>query len=122
MTELELKAVPIFRIGNVPKAKLFYVDFLGLTVDWEHYYEPGAPVYMQVSRAGLILQLSENSRFNFGNIIYIDTRRIEQLWSELRERSSAWDIPPVSASPWSTKQMEIEDPFGNLLRFHEAEA
>ncbi len=54
------RAVPIFRIFSLEKALEFYVDFLGFKVDWQHRFEPDAPVYMQVSRDGLVIRLSEH--------------------------------------------------------------
>ena len=32
-----LKTVPILRIFSVEKAKEFYVDYLGFSLDWEHH-------------------------------------------------------------------------------------
>ena len=54
------KTIPILRIFSVEKAKEFYVGFLGFTVDWEHHIEDNTPAYIQVSRAGLTLHLSEH--------------------------------------------------------------
>jgi catechol 2,3-dioxygenase-like lactoylglutathione lyase family enzyme len=54
------RAVPIFRIFSLDKAREFYLDFLGFKVDWEHRFEPGGPVYMQISRNGLVIHLSEH--------------------------------------------------------------
>jgi len=51
---------PIFRIFDEAKAREFYVDFLGFTIDWEHRFEPGLPLYMQVSKDDCILHLSEH--------------------------------------------------------------
>ncbi|MET0542634.1 MAG: glyoxalase superfamily protein, partial [Variovorax sp.] len=45
-------AVPILRIFDEAKAREFYVGFLGYKVDWEHRFEPGLPLYSQVSRGG----------------------------------------------------------------------
>ena len=119
MPEVKLKGVPILRIADVRTAKLFYGDFLGFTVDWEHYYEDGAPVYMQVSRAGLVLHLSENERFKEGTIIYVGTTGLGALHTELSSRSGSSGPPTISLTLWNSKQMEIEDPFGNLIRFNE---
>jgi glyoxalase superfamily protein len=47
------RTVPIFRIFSEEKAKEFYLGFLGFHRDWEHWFDPDAPVYMQVSRAGI---------------------------------------------------------------------
>ena len=54
------RAVPIFRIFSIDKAREFYLDFLGFKIDWEHRFEPDFPVYMQVSRDGLAIHLSEH--------------------------------------------------------------
>ena len=53
------RVVPTFRIFSIDKAREFYLDFLGFKVDWEHRFEPGFPVYMQVSRDGLAFHLSD---------------------------------------------------------------
>ena len=60
MTIESQRTVPIFRIFSLEKAREFYLDFLGFKVDWEHRFEPDAPVFMQVSRDGLVLHLSEH--------------------------------------------------------------
>jgi catechol 2,3-dioxygenase-like lactoylglutathione lyase family enzyme len=52
--------VPILRIFDEPRARDFYLDFLGFTVDFEHRFEPGLPLYMQVSRGACRLHLSEH--------------------------------------------------------------
>jgi len=41
------RAIPIFRIFDIEKAREFYVGFLGFTVDWEARFDETAPVYMQ---------------------------------------------------------------------------
>ena len=54
------RTTPILRIFDEAKAREFYVDFLGFTIDWEHRIEPGTPLYMQVSRDEYLLHLSEH--------------------------------------------------------------
>src|SRR5580765_7873563 len=51
---------PILRIFDEAKAREFYVEFLGFKVDWEHRFEPGLPLYMQVSKDDCVLHLSEH--------------------------------------------------------------
>src|SRR5258707_13577528 len=55
-----LQTIPLLRIFDVEKAKEFYVGFLGFCVDWEHHFEENTPAYIQVSRDGLVLHLSEH--------------------------------------------------------------
>ncbi|MFP3560523.1 glyoxalase superfamily protein, partial [Paraburkholderia sp. SIMBA_049] len=38
-------AVPIIRIFSEDKAREFYVDFLGFSVDWEHRFGDNFPLY-----------------------------------------------------------------------------
>jgi len=54
------RTTPILRIFDEAKAKEFYVDFLGFKVDWEHRFEEGLPLYMQISKDGCVLHLSEH--------------------------------------------------------------
>lgn len=37
--------VPIIRIFDETRAREFYLGFLGMTLDWEHRFEPGTPLY-----------------------------------------------------------------------------
>jgi Glyoxalase superfamily protein len=53
-------AIPILRIFSVEKAKEFYVDFLGFTIDREHRFGDNFPLYAEISRSGLKLHLSEH--------------------------------------------------------------
>lgn len=119
MSQVELKGIPTFRILNYEEAIKFYIEFLGFSIDWEHRFGPEEPVYMQISRNELTLHLTENNRFRTEVIIFIDTRGIEALHTELKEKSTSVEVPDVSRTDWQTLQMEITDPFGNLLRFNE---
>jgi catechol 2,3-dioxygenase-like lactoylglutathione lyase family enzyme len=116
---MKLQAVPIFRIHDYAQAISFYTGFLGCKIDWEHRFRQDAPVYMQVSKNGLMLQLTENTRFETGVIIFVETEGIRELHIELLNKKSTFKVPEVTLTSWNTKQMELEDPFGNLLRFNE---
>jgi catechol 2,3-dioxygenase-like lactoylglutathione lyase family enzyme len=54
------QTAPILRLFDEVRAKEFYVEFLGFKVDWEHRFEPGLPLYMQVSKDECVLHLSEH--------------------------------------------------------------
>ncbi|KIV75693.1 Glyoxalase, Glyoxalase/Bleomycin resistance protein/Dioxygenase superfamily [Bacillus mycoides] len=49
---------PIFRIFDIVKAQLFYFNFLGFKLDWEHRYEENMPLYMQISLNDTVIHLS----------------------------------------------------------------
>lgn len=49
---------PQLRITDWERSRTFYVDGLGFTVDWEHRFAPGLPVFAQLTRDGRSLFLS----------------------------------------------------------------
>lgn len=53
-------AIPILRIFDEARTREFYVGCLGFKFDWEHRFDPGLPLYLQVSRDGCVLHLSEH--------------------------------------------------------------
>ena len=63
------RTVPILHIDSYEEAKAYYVDWLGFEIDWEFRFEPTFPVYMQVSRDGLVFHLSEHKGGNPGPVM-----------------------------------------------------
>ena len=115
-----LQTVPILRIFDEAKAREFYVEFLGFQIDWEHRFEPDMPLYMQVSRAGLTLHLSEHVGDACpGSTVFVRMTGIEALHAELIARKYKYLRPGIEVAPWNAKCMEVIDPFGNRLRFNE---
>ena len=118
MTEVTLEpAVPVLRIYDVAKAKEFYVDFLGFEIDWEHRFDANAPSYLQVSRSGVKLHLSEHYGDGTpGTVVYIRGVNVAALSKELNGKGARFARPsPTGTSP------KLTDPFGNVLRFDDAE-
>lgn len=114
--------VPILRIFDVAKAKEFYLGFLGMSVDWEHTFEPGMPVYMQVSRGDkLVLHLTEHHGDCCpGSTVYIRFRRgLEEFHREISSKGYKFARPGIEVEEWGQKSVEVSDPFGNKLRFCE---
>ena len=106
-------AIPVLRIYDIAKAKEFYVDFLGFKIDWEHQYEKDLPLYLQISRSGVKLHLSEHYGDGTpGTVVYIRGRGIAALAAELNAKRARFARPsPRDNAP------KLTDPFGNVLRF-----
>jgi hypothetical protein len=115
----EFRAVPTFGILDYQTAIDFYIGFLGFKIDWEHRFGQTEPVYMQISKNGLILHLSENKRFKANVIVFVETKKLKEFHKELQNKSPAQELPDILQTNWQTLQLEITDPFGNLLRFNE---
>ena len=114
------RAIPIFRIFDVEKAREFYVEFLGFTVDWEARFDDTAPVYMQVSRDGLVLHLSEHHGDGCpGATVTERTAGLDDDHREITAKGYRFMRPGIEIAPWNARVMEVIDPFGNRLRFNE---
>ena len=112
------KTTPILRIFDEAKAREFYVDFLGFKVDWEHRFEPGLPLYLQVSKDGCVLHLSEHhGDCSPGAAIRIETSELDAFHAELASKHYKYARPEIENMPWGTRDMSVKDPFGNRLIF-----
>ena len=112
---------PILRIFDEVKAREFYVDFLGFTVDWEHRFEEGLPLYMQISKDDCVLHLSEHHGDCCpGAAMRIETSELEAFQEELVAKHYKNARPGIEKMPWGSKDMSVSDPFGNRLTFTSA--
>lgn len=106
-------AIPVLRIYDRAKAIEFYVEFLGMTLDWEHRFADDLPLYMQVSRGGLVLHLSEHYGDGTpGSAVWIRTANPRALFAELLAKQARFARPGANKD-----EATLTDPFGNMLRF-----
>lgn len=109
---------PVFRVFDESKAKEFYVDFLGFTVEWEHRFEDGLPLYFEVSRGDVRIHLTEHHGDCCpGAAVRIATDSLVKLHEELNNKDYGFARPGIDDTAWGTQEMSIKDPFGNRLTF-----
>ncbi len=109
---------PVFRIFDENRAKEFYIGFLGFTVEWEHRFEDGLPLYFEVSRDDVTIHLTEHHGDCCpGATVRIMTDNLAGFHEELSERDYGFARPQVDDTPWGSKEMSVTDPFGNRLTF-----
>lgn len=114
------KVIPILRMFDVAKAKEFYVDYLGFTVDWEHRFDDNAPLFMQVSRDGMVVHLSEHyGDGSPGSAIFVWTNGLHDFHAELTAKNYKYFRPGIDDWGFGFEVMAIKDPFGNAIRFAE---
>ena len=112
-------AIPIIRIFSQDKAKEFYLEFLGFTLEWEHRFEVNFPMYAQVRRSNLTLHLSEHhGDATPGSTIFVLVDDLNALHHELTAKNYTHAKPAIQDLPWG-RVMEVADPFGNRIRFCE---
>lgn len=115
-----IRTVPILRIFSVEKAKEFYCDFLGFKVDWEHTFEPGMPVYMEVSRGDLRLHLSEHHGDGSpGAHIHVEMTGVDDFHREVSGKGYKFLRPGVHDEFYGARAVHVIDPFGNRISFNQ---
>lgn len=116
----ETQVVPILRIFDKEKTKEFYVDWLGFTINWEHRFEENLPLYMQVSKAGIVLHLSEHHGDCVpGGKVYIECDGLREYHKQLLDKNYSFNRPGLETASWGSLEMTVIDPFGNKLLFTE---
>jgi hypothetical protein len=111
--------IPILRSFDEGKAREFYIDWLGFKVDWEHRFEPAAPLYMQVSRGDCVLNISEHhGDATPGSAIRIRCDDLEAFHAELQTRPYKNYRPGLEDQEWGSREMTVQDGSGNKLIFY----
>lgn len=114
------KATPVLRIFDYQKTIEFYVEWLEFKIDWEHKFDDNSPIYMQVSKDGVELHLTEH----YGDccpggkafIIFENLRAYHKI---LIDKNYKYYKPGLGMAPWNALCMDVTDPFGNNLSFTE---
>jgi len=108
---------PQFRITDARRSISFYVRGLGFKIDWEHRFEPGFPVFMQLTRAGQSIFLTEHAGdCQVGGAAYFLVPDVDACYEEFGARGVVPTEPPADM-PWGPREMVVADPDGNRLRF-----
>ena len=110
------KVIPTFRITDYEKSKSFYIDGLGFSIDWEHRFEPDFPVYMQITRDGLSLSLSQHTGdCQVGGLVHIFVESVDDWYSDFQSRGVSVKQRPNEGIP-GLRIMTVVDPDGNQIR------
>jgi catechol 2,3-dioxygenase-like lactoylglutathione lyase family enzyme len=112
--------VPILRSFDQAKTEEFYRDWLGFTLDWEHRFGPGMPLYQQFSRDGLMLHLSEHhGDATPGSHVRVQTTDLRSFHAELTAKNYKSNRPGLETPDWGGLEMTVIDAAGNRITFHE---
>jgi len=110
--------VPVLRVMSAQVALGFYRDYLGFSLDWEHRFEAGFPLYVQVSRGQTVLHLSEHHGDGSPHgVAWIAVADVHALHNELHSHPTAPLRPGVDTESPGGPTLEVIDPYGNVLRF-----
>ncbi|GLQ31957.1 glyoxalase superfamily protein [Litoribrevibacter albus] len=117
---MDFKSIPVLRIFDIAEAKAFYLDYLGMSLDWEHKFDDHSPVYMQVSRGPLVFHLTQHyGDCSPGAKLFIHVSDLEALYAEMDEKNHSYNRPCIDIAPWGDRNFTVIDPFSNKILFNE---
>lgn len=111
---------PILRMLDEEIARHFYLEYLGFVVDWECRFSPEAPLFMQIHLGKACIHLdghaSSDSPVSQMNIPVLG---LQNYCDYLIAKSMHYPRPCLEDPRYVGRKtdMNIEDPFGNLLIF-----
>ena len=117
---MAMQAIPVLRIFDETKAREFYLDYLGMSLDWEHRFEDNTPIYMQVSWGEFKLHLSEHvADCSPGAKVFVATDELDAIFKPLKEKNYKYLRPQIEQASWGTRTLTLIDPFSNQIMFNE---
>lgn len=112
------RVVPALRITQYERSKMFYLEKLGFTLEWEHRFTPKLPVFASISRDGMQIYLSEHAGdCQVGGLVHFLIPDVHELHQELVGKGV--DINEAPNNDLGFWNMTVNDPDGNGLRFME---
>lgn len=109
--------IPQLRITRADASLPFYVQGLGFVVDWQHQFEPGFPLFFQLTRQGQTIFLTEHTGdCEVGGAVYFIVPDVDACFRIFSASGIKTTEPPQDA-PWGSREMVVTDPDGNRLRF-----
>lgn len=110
-------AIPVIRVQDERLAREFYLHYLGFTLEWEHRFKPGFPVYIRARRDDAVIDLSEHHGDGVpGSVTWIPVLNVDALLADLRSRPHPKLLPDIDPLFPGGPTIEVTDPFGNALR------
>ena len=121
MTAITLgSAIPQLPSGNIEVTEAFFVEKLGFEIG-ARYPEHK---FLVVRRGKAEIHFwqapdEESARKIAGDSsCYIRVENIQPLYEELRQRGASFRYG-LEQKPWGMNEMQVDDPFGNAIRFGE---
>ena len=110
--------VPVLTIASAAEARKFYLDFLDFTVDWGWPENAQRPLYAQISRSEVMLHLNEHRPDKGTAELFIRCTGLDALRQALSRKAHGYALH-LRATPDDRWEIQVTDPFGNVLRFSE---
>lgn len=112
--------IPTLHIGDPDTTLAFYTEKLGFKVNWEHSYDLESAVFIQVSRDGMKLYLSQHaSDCATGGLVHIAVSDFDAWYADLQRSGVQVRIAPgrgLDRGLEGYRTLALMDPDGNEIR------
>ncbi|MBX2821821.1 MAG: VOC family protein [Rhodothermaceae bacterium] len=112
-------AIPMLHVDDMEQATAFYCEKLGFEKTSEYRVDDSKanPAYVVIARDELWFHLSSFSGDGKpGGVAVLFVRDVSALYKEYKQQGVNVGMSPVDQT-WGNKEMYLDDPFGNQLRF-----
>jgi uncharacterized glyoxalase superfamily protein PhnB len=111
--------IPVLHVRTAAAAEDFYCRRLGFTLKSAYRFDDAQPdpCYMGLTRDGVTLHVSSFADDGVsGGVVFIVVEDVDTLHGELLASGVSIALEPTDQS-WGNREMYIDDPDGNSLRF-----
>jgi catechol 2,3-dioxygenase-like lactoylglutathione lyase family enzyme len=98
------------RVTDLDVSITYYVECLGFGLQWR------ADPVASVAREGAILMLCAGDQGQPGAWVWGSTSDADALYAEFEARGARLRHPPTNY-PWGSRECQVSDPDGHVLRF-----
>ena len=105
---------PVLRVSDVPASLDYYVRVLGFRIQFK-FPDETHPFFASVSRGHCGLFLSAGDQGHPGSWVWIDAKDVDAVYEEYKASGAKIRNPPTNYS-WGSREMQVEDLDGNILR------
>jgi len=103
-------AIPILRVANLEASIEYYLRQLGFSLEWQ------SEGFVSVRRDRTAIMLCEGDQGHPGTWLWISANDVDTLCAEFEARGALLRHAPANY-PWGSRECQITDPDGHVLRF-----
>ena len=103
-------AIPILRVTSLETSVEYYQTQLGFSLEWQ------SGKVASVKRDRTSIMLSEGDQGQSGTWLWISASDVDALYAECESRGARLRHAPANY-PWGSRECQISDPDGHVLRF-----
>jgi len=112
-------AIPVLHAASAKAAEDFYCNKLGFELASAYRFDDrqADPCYMSLVRDGVRIHVSSFAEDAVaGGVIFIYVADVDELFNQFTANGIEVALPPTDQT-WGNREMYINDPDGNSLRF-----